>query len=323
MKNATQIYQFKKEKFGQFDLVRLFNDKNEIAIVPNYGGHLLSLKMVINGQSVNVLDSYETEKELIEQSYSKSSILLPFPNRLKDGQFQYQGKSYQFPVNDLSTQNNLHGFKAFYDMKVISVDTESEQPSVTLSSIYNGKLSEYPFPFEFLMTYTLSGYNELTCQIKIENIGNQTMPIGFGWHPYFRFSDISVDDLVLETPPCEQIEIDNRMIPTGKTTEFTTFQAAKQLENQSFDTCFKSTTAKALTEITIKSISLNTSLTFWQETEPFPYFQIFTPNHRKSIAIEPMTCNVDAFNNKEGLIELEKGQAFVGRFGIKVRKCES
>ena len=37
----------------------------------------------------------------------------------------------------------------------------------------------------------------------------------------------------------------------------------------------------------------------------FPYFQVFTPPHRESVALEPMSCNVDAFNNRQGLIALE------------------
>lgn len=34
----------------------------------------------------------------------------------------------------------------------------------------------------------------------------------------------------------------------------------------------------------------------------FPFFQVFTPPMRDSIALEPMTCNVNAFENGDGLV---------------------
>ncbi|MGB0929923.1 MAG: hypothetical protein ACPGVB_04055, partial [Chitinophagales bacterium] len=56
-------------------------------------------------------------------------------------------------------------------------------------------------------------------------------------------------------------------------------------------------------------------LTYFQD-KVFPYFQIYIPPHRKSIAIEPMNCNIDAFNNGEGLTLLKVGQTWKGSFGV-------
>ena len=41
--------------------------------------------------------------------------------------------------------------------------------------------------------------------------------------------------------------------------------------------------------------------------QDFPYFQVFTPPHRSSVALEPMSCTVDAFNNGGGLVRLMPG----------------
>lgn len=61
-------------------------------------------------------------------------------------------------------------------------------------------------------------------------------------------------------------------------------------------------------------------LEFWMKggKNKFNYLQLFTPAHRKSIAIEPMTCNINAFNNKEGLIILEPEEVLDLSFGIKL-----
>jgi aldose 1-epimerase len=59
-------------------------------------------------------------------------------------------------------------------------------------------------------------------------------------------------------------------------------------------------------------------LRYWQEVgeSGFPYVQLFTPPHRTCLAIEPMTCNIDAFNNGEGLIRVESGERRAAVFGV-------
>ena len=51
----------------------------------------------------------------------------------------------------------------------------------------------------------------------------------------------------------------------------------------------------------------------------YNYLQVFIPPLRNSIAIEPMTCNTDAFNNKEGLIILEPDQQFKASYGVSIK----
>jgi aldose 1-epimerase len=51
----------------------------------------------------------------------------------------------------------------------------------------------------------------------------------------------------------------------------------------------------------------------------YPYLQIYTPDHRKSIAIENLSAAPDAFNNGLGLKVLEPGEAatFTTKFIIR------
>jgi len=43
--------------------------------------------------------------------------------------------------------------------------------------------------------------------------------------------------------------------------------------------------------------------------ESYPYLQIYTPQHRRSIAIENISGAPNAFNNGMGFITLESGQS--------------
>ena len=53
----------------------------------------------------------------------------------------------------------------------------------------------------------------------------------------------------------------------------------------------------------------------------FPYVQLFTGDHpeveRRGLAVEPMTCPPNAFRTGEGLIVLQPGETFRGRWGIR------
>jgi aldose 1-epimerase len=44
-------------------------------------------------------------------------------------------------------------------------------------------------------------------------------------------------------------------------------------------------------------------------SDSYPYLQIYTPPHRKSIAIENVSGPPDAFNNGMGFVTLEPGQS--------------
>jgi aldose 1-epimerase len=60
-------------------------------------------------------------------------------------------------------------------------------------------------------------------------------------------------------------------------------------------------------------------VTVWAD-EAWPYVQVFTGDlpdvQRRGFAVEPMTCPPNAFNTGEGLIRLEPGDSFEGRWGI-------
>ena len=52
--------------------------------------------------------------------------------------------------------------------------------------------------------------------------------------------------------------------------------------------------------------------------ESYPYLQIYTPPHRKSIAIENLSGAPDGFNNEIGVITLEPGQSALFKTSYKI-----
>jgi hypothetical protein len=89
--------------------------------VPGYGACLTDL--VFEGKSI--LDGYATYEELIENKWSKSAFLFPFPNRLRDGVYHFDNVRYQFPVNNPATGNAIHGYGKSLPMEVSDIHLRS------------------------------------------------------------------------------------------------------------------------------------------------------------------------------------------------------
>lgn len=296
-------------------MITLKTNRSQGQIFPSLGGVLGDLQLFNGNTSLSILDSYQAADDTIAKAFYKSHFLLPFPNRMKDGRYTFDGKSYQFPVNDANTTNNLHGFLEPISMEIIHQEENENQAVVELKGSFEG-LDYYPFPFDFYVKYTLTN-SELIIQTKIRNTGNTAMPIGFGWHPYFKLDTENIDVLKMQFPDCQSVEVDNRMIPTGETKDYAKFSDLTTIGKTKLDTCFilNHSDSKRAT-ITLQSAT--TTLNVWQETETFPYFQVYTPNQRQSIAIEPMTCNIDVFNNKNSLWILEPEEEKQMEFGVSM-----
>lgn len=311
------MYQLEKSTFGDHTLYKVYNGnrQNSFSLIPTFGNHLVEL--ILDGKSL--LDAYKEPEALVKGTWYKNSFLFPFPNRLKDGAYQFNGSNYQFPLNEPATQTALHGFGrtvAFELKEVILKETTAE---LICSYSDKGDKRAYPFPFDLEISMQLSDETGLTINMKVENRGEGAMPIGLGWHPYFSFGE-PVDQLKLQLPPCHRIEIDNRMIPTGATSSFEAFNVLKSIDSSNLDTAFQlqphaSDRVEAMIEGRIGR------LVYWQETGTgkYNFLQVFTPPNRKSIALEPMSCNINAFNNGSGLSVLEKGESMSGAFGVSFK----
>jgi aldose 1-epimerase len=311
------MYTHTIEPFGSFEKHTIANELGDaFMVIPAFGANLLDLQF----GGISVLEGYQTPEKLAENAWSKNIVLFPFPNRIKDGKYTHDGKSYQFPINNADTGNAIHGFSNNVKMDVNNVETNENEGKLTCTYTHDGSHEGYPFRFSFNISFILRGSN-LDIDMAITNEDSTTIPVGLGWHPYFRLSEKS-DDTFLQMPDCQLVEIDERMIPTGEKSDFKDFQTLTQIKDGFLDNGFYIKNQTQNAEVILSS-SLGT-LTCWQETGAgkWNFVQVFTPPHRMSIAIEPMTCNVDAFNNKDGLAILQPNEVLQGRFGVSFAKAQ-
>lgn len=308
------MYELRQTPFGSHTRFDIFHAKsgNGFSIVPGAGANVLDIQF--GGESI--LDGYATPEELAAGKWGKSTVLFPFPNRLAKGQYKWQGKQYQFPINNASTGNAIHGFVREETFEVEYCFLAKDGASIRCFYDYDGRRDYYPFPFSLEIEFTISNDGLFRMAVEVTNQGDKALPFGFGWHPYFRLAK-NADAHALKLPPCEKVDIDETMIPTGKRAVYTDFHTKKNVETTELDTCFQHTQTTGSPKLLLSAPGR--SLTVKASAKLFPFFQVFTPPHRESIALEPMTCNVDAFNNKQGLITLEPDKSWKGGMEVQCK----
>lgn len=311
------MFELSTDAFGRFKRYTIQHtiDPFRVQFVPERGGCLLSLVV----EEEEILDGYQTPEALDFNNWGKSGVLYPFPNRLKDGRYDWQGKGYQFPTNDATHQNALHGFGMQRPLEVVNIDLKEGHARIEMEHKYEGEHDYYPWPFTFGLTYDLFAPNQLWITLSLRNDAEVAIPAGLGWHPYFQLADTAAEHH-LQLPTVTMVGIDARMIPTGKRYAYDDFTENKKIGATILDNCFAVPTTHR--EVSAQLSGTRGRIRYWQETGrgKFNFLQVFTPPYGTSIALEPMTCNVDAFNNGEGLATLSPGETLKAKAGVMYDK---
>lgn len=290
-----------------------------VEILPACGGALHGFYVVQNDQFLNVIDHYDDMHDYTNNLSSKgfkSCKLSPFACRLNNAAYTFAGQSYttgRFFLN----KSSLHGL--LFDAPFIVTDkTEGEElASVTMKYEYNGKEPGYPFPYDCIITYQLKKNNELCITTEIINKDAGLIPMQDGWHPYFSFGG-KINDLQLEFQSKEIVLTDADMIPTGETKPFQEFGSIKQIGETKLDHCFKVNFAECQPMCVLRDPAKKIQLEIYPD-KSYPYLQIYTPDHRNSIAIENLSAAPDCFNNGMGLKILAPGEKGIFTTMYKIR----
>lgn len=261
-------------------------------IYPNLGGSIQELEV----SNVRIIDGISDDAQgLADYAVSyKSSVLFPFPNRIEDGIYEFDGNSYQFPINETPFHNALHGL--VYNKAFVVKETSSDEKCAVITLTYNadGIAPGFPFPFSLTLTYKIDQFGNLRLDFDVLNTGNSSFPYGMGWHPYLLSKQLS--DSQLSFPSIDHFECNERMLPVKNSPS--QLPASFKMENRTFDDAY----SLAAATCSLKTESY--TLTFAFDDAADTYLQVYTPPHGKSIAIEPMTCVANSFNSGLGLKEL-------------------
>ncbi len=162
--------------------------------------------------------------------------LIPWPNRLADGAYHFDGTDYTVALNEPERHNAIHGFLSWRPWHAVEHHTSRVVMGTRLHP-----LAGYPFTLDIRVSYELGG-DGLVVSTTATNIGDQACPYGTGQHPYLSPGPGRIDDCTLELGASTRILTANeRQLPTGTATvegtEFD-FRTGRRLGDQKLDTPF-------------------------------------------------------------------------------------
>ena len=272
-----------------------------------------------NEEEINVIDSYQSFEEfksLLKDKGFMGCKLSPFVCRLNNGKYIFGEKEY-YVQKSLPAKHSLHGLlydKAF----VVTSETANESgASVTMKYEYRAEDPGYPFNYDCMVTWKLEPENKLTVTTECVNKDEGLIPMQDGWHPYFTLGN-SINDLYLEFQVKNMVEFNSDLIPTGKVINYTKFSTIEKLGDTFLDNCFTLDTQECQPLCVLRNPKKNIEIQFSPD-ESYPYLQIYTPSHRKSIAIENISGTPDGFNNEMGVVTLESGQSTLFKTSYKIQ----
>lgn len=233
----------------------------------------------------------------------KSSKLSPFVCRLQHGKYNFDHQEYTI-VGFYLGEHAIHGLLFNAPFTITDTKTTATEASVTFSHHYKGSDPGYPFSFTLHVKWKLTSGNTLQVFTTATNNHPSAIPFSDGWHPYFSVGD-TIDTATLSFTTNKQLEFSEDLLPTGNIIEDNRFLAGQHMEGVFLDNCFlldRDSETQQLCTLKNETVTLTIA-----PDKHYPYLQIYTPPHRKSIAIENLTSAPDSFNNGIGLLVIEPG----------------
>lgn len=294
-----------------FDKIVLKDDDSGTfaEIIPSCGAILYAFVVVKDGETINVIDSYDSADDFKTNHTSKGfkgSKLSPFVCRLKKGKYNFEEKYYT--IEKYYDRNNaLHGL--LYDQAFTVIDKQSNEISaaVSMKFEYRGTDAGYPFSYDCIVTYELEHHNRMNIFTQVNNMDKVAIPMQDGWHPYFTLGG-KIDELKLQFRSYDMVEFNDELIPTGKLIPYKEFDKLKLLGDTFLDNCFTLNFSEGQPICLLQNAEKNIELEIHTD-ESYPFLQIYTPPLRNSIAIENISGQPDAFNNETGYKTLAPGES--------------
>lgn len=248
----------------------------------------------------------------------RGQLLLPWPNRVRDGSYTFDNRTYQLPLTEVPNRNAIHGLTRWANWTLLEHTASTARWGYTLHH-----QPGYPFSLSVQTTYRLHD-DGLTVQVTATNDGDAAAPYGHGMHPYLTVGQ-QVDECTLTLPAETVLDVDERGLPAGSrpvTGSRYDFRDGAGIEDLVLDTPYTDLLREAdgRAVATLHHAGSGRSVTL-RVDRAYPWLQAFTGDTlgeraREAVALEPMTCPPDAFNSGVDLVTLAPGQSHTGSFTI-------
>jgi aldose 1-epimerase len=259
---------------------------------------------------------------------TNGQLLVPYPNRIEDGSYTFEGTTYTLPIDEHGRNNAIHGYgyRAFWRLATLT------ENAVTLTW-RTGNMQGYPFDLTVRAEYQLND-NGLTLTLSATNNDTVDAPWALAIHPWVANGFNGYGDEIdgqnaqckVTIPARTHVIVNERLLPTGtEPVDGTKYDLREPtaLTEQPFDDAWtdverdsEGNTFATLTRpdgLTV-SVGGDQSITSFQMCTATG----FAPHkHPAGVAIEPQTAYANAFNTGQDLTVIKPGDTSASTLFIR------
>ncbi|MGI3781061.1 MAG: aldose 1-epimerase family protein [Janthinobacterium lividum] len=250
----------------------------------------------------------------------RGALLAPWPNRVVDGRYTFDGEDQQLALTEPDRGHALHGLLVWAEWQIVSLDEDA----VTLSTEL-APSTGYPHRLVVECTYALAD-DGLTTTVTARSLSGRA-PYGTSAHPYLTAGGASLDATVLTLPADRYIETEGeRLLPAGERdvadAPWPDFREPTAIGSASVDHAFTGLRRAADGQARVRLEAPDGFAVEMTWGPGLEWVQVHTADrpepelNRVGLAVEPMTCPPDAFSSGEGVVVLDEGQPHAAAWTI-------
>ncbi len=169
-------------------------------------------------------------------------------------------------------------------------------------------LAAFPFPHELTISATVTG-RRLSVTTEVAATSDRSVPVSFGWHPYFRLAGVPRRQWQVSLPVRRRARLDGRMIPTGRDMPVEPFDGT--LGSRAFDDLFTELEPDPVFVLEGGGRRIEVAM-----GDGYSMAQVYAPIERDVVAFEPMTAPGNALVSGDGLRWVAPGERFTAAFAV-------
>lgn len=252
----------------------------------------------------------------------RGAVVAPWPNRIGDGRYTWDGEELQTALSEPERGNALHGLLSF--QRYQSVDVTPGAVTLRAELVPS---TGYPFHLLVEVTHALDAQTGLTTTVRARNAGSRDLPYGVCPHPYLVAGSEPLDMWTLTLAAGTYVEVSpDRLLPTGMAAiepgSLLDFAGGRVIGAAELDHAVTDLERReGLARVTVTAPSgTGVEISF---DERCGWLQVHTgdrpepENDRKGLAVEPMTCPPDAFRSGIDVVRLAPGAEHEAAWNIR------
>jgi aldose 1-epimerase len=208
--------------------------------------------------------------------------LVPFSNRIADGRFRFQGRTYELVRNFPPEPHAIHGYG--WQNRWGVAEASASRAELTLRHA----VSDTPLDYRALQIFALQD-DGLEIALEVSNASDGPMPAGIGLHPYFpRTSGVTLRAGLDHVWLPDERKIPQRSVPLPAAWDFA---HGLRLAPLDLDHCFGGWDGRA--ELFWPEADLTLVI---EATPVLRHLVIYVPPGQDFFCIEPVSHVNDGFN---------------------------